>query len=141
MRHLQVDFMAANSKESHDQRRRLLAAAGRKQVPGAGPDTAMPQDSSSSSNLPSSNTTVRRMPKLSEQCYQLAVLAHPPQTDTELLSDVRAAANAVLDGTLGKLEAATGLQGATRDARGNVTAVTLTGGHHDKSWRVGLSCV
>lgn len=74
--------------------------------------------------LPSSNSTARHYPQLSEQCYKLVVLAQLPQAEHG--SDFTAAAYSVLEATLSSVQAATGLQTLQQQGTGDV-AVSLTG--------------
>lgn len=67
----------------------------------------------------------RSLPELSEQCYQLAVLAEPPKVQQSY--DVKTLAYSALQSSLEKVEQTTGLQTLSRDRQGGVRSVSLTG--------------
>lgn len=111
-------------------RRRLLGDSqsqqGRKQQPGKpeqAADTPNPAASSTGQQQPQQQG--RFLPQLSQECYQLAVLAEPPRVDQSY--DVKALAYSVLKNSLEKVEQTTGLPTVTRNKQGGVTAVSLTG--------------
>lgn len=76
--------------------------------------------------LPSSNTTARHMPRLSGQCYHLASLAHISKA--ERMPDFATAAYELLEASMGKVQAATGLQTLQQDGKTGKVSVSLTGG-------------
>jgi hypothetical protein len=83
------------------------------------------QGSEAAAQLPKSNSAVRYMPRLSDECYQLAVLAHLPQSERS--SDFAAAAYSLLQTSLGRVQEATGLQTLQQDSKTGHVAVSLTG--------------
>jgi hypothetical protein len=136
----------ADAGQAADRRRRLLgdaskddkqkqqqqAAAGRKEQPGkateqakakAAPAAAGAKAKAAAVNKPKSEA--RKVPRLSEQCYALAVIAEPPKSERTF--DVQSAAYSMLTSSMEKLEASTGLPTLTRNRQGGVTAVSLTG--------------
>lgn len=89
------------------------------------------QTTAAAVQLPSSDTTVRYMPRLSEECYQLALLARLPQSERS--SDFAAAAYSLLETSLGRVQVATGLQMLQQDSITGQAAVSLTGGCSGKT--------
>jgi hypothetical protein len=84
------------------------------------------QQAAAAAALPSSNSTARHLPRLSEQCYQLAALAHLPKAERS--PDFAAAAVSMLSVPLSRAQDATGLQMLQQDHRTGQLAVSLTGG-------------
>lgn len=105
--YIQVDAMAA-TQTSH---RRLLAQS---------------DDGKGNKQLPSSNSTARYMPRLSDECYQLAALAHTPKFERS--PDFATAAYGLLEASLGRVQEATGLPTLAQDSKTGQVAVSLTGG-------------
>lgn len=131
---LQVEVMADNSLETtaNNKMRRLLG----KEAAADAPDNhssqqqkqqqqSQKQQGTAAAQLPSSNSTVRYMPRLSKECYQLAALAHLPQAERS--SDFAAAAYSLLETSLGRVQEATGLQTLQQDGKTGQVAVSLTG--------------
>jgi Golgi apparatus protein 1 len=120
-------------KQQQQQQQQQQAAAGRKEQPGkaaeqakakAAPAAAAAKAKAAAAvNKPKSEA--RKVPRLSEQCYALAVIAEPPKSERTF--DVQSAAYSMLTSSMEKLEASTGLPTLTRNRQGGVTAVSLTG--------------
>jgi hypothetical protein len=120
---LQVDQMA--DTQTTQKLRRLM---GQSEGTGSGDGPrAQPQQQTSPARLPSSNNTARHSPRLSEQCYQLATLAHLPKAERS--PDFAAAAISVLQAPLSRVQDVTGLQTLQQDHKTGQLAVSLTGGH------------
>jgi hypothetical protein len=130
---LQVEMMADNSLETtanHKMRRLLGKEASAAEEDAADTHRAQQaqqqqQGAKAAAQLPSSNSTVRYMPRLSKECYQLAALAHLPQSERS--SDFAAAAYSLLESSLGRVQQATGLQTLQQDSKTGHVAVSLTG--------------
>lgn len=124
----QVDAMAA-TQTNH---RRMLAADS--QPSNGHRDPSQQQRQSRSGRLPSSNSTGRYLPQLSQECYRLAALAHLPQYERS--PDFAAAAYSLLQGSLGRVQDATGLQTLRQDSTTGQVAISLTG----EEWGTGKGC-
>jgi hypothetical protein len=150
---VQVDQMAQSESNQATNKRRLLgdaskdakqqqqAAAGRKEQPGkaaeqakakAAPAAAAAKAAAAAAGSKATPAAAskpapeaRQIPRLSEQCYELAVIAEPPTVERTF--DVQSAAYSMLTSSMEKLEASTGLPTVTRNRQGGVTAVSLTG--------------
>jgi hypothetical protein len=121
-----------DDKQKQQQQQQQQAAAGRKEQPGkaaeqvkakAAPAAAGATAKAAAGGKPKSEA--RKVPRLSEQCYELAVIAEPPQSERTF--DVQSTAYSMLTSSMEKLEASTGLPTLTRNRQGGVTAVSLTG--------------
>jgi hypothetical protein len=123
----QVDAMAA-TQTNH---RRMLAADSQ---PSGRRDPSQQQRQTGPGQLPSGNSTAPSLPRLSEECYRLAVLAHTPQYERS--PDFAAAAYSLLQGSLGRVQDATGLQTLRQDSTTGQVAVSLTG----EEWGTGKGC-
>lgn len=131
----QVDFMARNTElealgqptAAHSQRR--LLGKEMSDVAGGQPGSSKKlsqQQKQAAAQLPSSNSTVRYMPRLSDGCFHLATLAQLPQSRTS--PDFAAAAYSLLESSLSRVQDVTGLQTLEQDSKtGEVVAVSLTG--------------
>lgn len=64
-------------------------------------------------------------PRLSQQCYKLAVLAVPPQSQQPY--SIKDMAYSMLTHSLGKVEEVTGLETVTRSKQGGIASISLTG--------------
>lgn len=130
---LQVGVLSDNGLETTHNMRRLLdrqAAADSKATATSKAQQIKQQQgkqqtTAAAVQLPSNNTTVRYMPRLSDECYQLAQLARLPQSERS--SDFAAAAYSLLETSLGKVQEASGLQTLQQDSRTGQVAVSLTG--------------
>ncbi|WIA10933.1 hypothetical protein OEZ85_011098 [Tetradesmus obliquus] len=98
------------------------AAAGGKAAPAAA-KAGSKSTSAAAGSKPASQARV--VPKLSEHCFELAVIAEPPATERSF--DVQSAAYSMLTSSMEKLESSTGLPTLMRNKQGGVTAVSLTG--------------
>lgn len=131
----QVEFMARNNElealgqpaAAHSQRRLLSKETSDVADGQPGSSKKLPQQQKqAAAQLPSSNSTVRYMPRLSEGCFQLATLAQLPQSRTS--PDFAAAAYSLLESSLSRVQDLTGLQTLEQDSKtGEVVAVSLTG--------------
>lgn len=124
--------MAVGTQTSHKLRHLLADPAQPKSPAGAGSKQATQQAggqatqaAAAAGGLPSSNSTVRHVPKVSEQCYQLAVLARLPKAARS--SDFAAAAYSLIESSLDRVQTATGLPTLQADRRTGGMAVSLTG--------------
>lgn len=119
----QVDQMA--DTQSTQKLRRLMGQS--EGTVSADNTKAQPQQQAAPARLPSSNSTARHLPRLSEQCYQLTTLAHLPKAERS--PDFAAAAISVLQAPLSRVQDITGLQTLQQDHKTGQLAVSLTGGH------------
>lgn len=111
----------ADKEEEDDKEEQAKAEVkqqGRKEQPGKA-------DAKGKASVVAKKPEAKVVPKLSNQCFELASIAEPAKVERTF--DVQSAAYSLLTSSMEKLGQSTGLPTVTRNRQGGVTAISLTG--------------